>query len=113
MKHTIFHEAKFQKQVSNALDSVARILDAHRNPRLAEDVDHQYADKYALSEVLTNTTIAAQMNILERMGLTRDKLSRLYNMVKTAKRSATFAFKQKCTSRRNNSVVSSCMIRSM
>ena len=51
-----------------------RILDVHRNPRLAEDVEHSYDNKYGLADLLTNTAIIAQMNILERLGLTADLL---------------------------------------
>jgi len=36
---------------------------------LPESQDHTYADKYALAELVTQTSIAAQMNALERLGL--------------------------------------------
>lgn len=92
MKYTAFHASQFQAHVQKALESVERILDVERHPRLAEDVDHQYDDKYALAEFLTNTTIAAEMNIFERMGLSEGKLSHLYNVVKADKRTVTICF---------------------
>jgi hypothetical protein len=97
MKYTMFHEQQFRSQVESALDSVQRVLDVNRKPRLAEDMDHEYDDKYALAEFLTNTTIAAQMNILERMGLTEDKLKHLYDMVHVDKRSITLVFEAEDT----------------
>jgi hypothetical protein len=97
MKYTAFHEQQFHELVKKALDSVQKILDVNRNPRITEDMDHQYDDKYALAEFLTNTTIAAQMNFMERMGLSEDKLRRLYNMVHVDKRSVTICFEAEDT----------------
>jgi hypothetical protein len=97
MKYTVFHEQQFRELVKKALDSVQTILDVNRNPRIAEDMDHQYDDKYALAEFLTNTTIAAQMNFMERMGLSKDKLRRLYDMVHVDKRFVTICFEAEDT----------------
>lgn len=63
--------------VTEALKSVQRILDVNRKPRLASEVDHEYVDKYALADLLTNTTIIAQMNVLERLGLSKDALKKI------------------------------------
>lgn len=60
--------------VEEALKTVERILEVHRNPRLAQDVEHGYDDKYRLADMLTNTAIIAQMNCLEQLGMTADKL---------------------------------------
>ena len=46
--------------VNDSLTTVRRILDLHRNPRLAEDVDHQYSDKYVLVEQMANTALIAR-----------------------------------------------------
>lgn len=53
---------------------VQTVLDNTRQPRLAEDEVHTYDDKYALAEFLTNTSIASQMNALERLGLDPEKI---------------------------------------
>jgi hypothetical protein len=92
MKYTAFHEEQFRELVKKALVSVQKILNVNRNPRIAQDMDHQYDDKYALAEFLTNTTIAAQINIMERMGLSEEKLRRLHDMVHVDKRSVTICF---------------------
>jgi hypothetical protein len=60
--------------VDQALSAVERILHVSRNPRLAEDVEHSYGNKYDLANMLTNTAIIAQMNALERIGLTAEVL---------------------------------------
>ena len=56
--------------MKDALENVQKILDVERNPRLAEDIDHQYSDKYVLANRMTNTAIIAQMNCLQHFGLT-------------------------------------------
>jgi hypothetical protein len=60
--------------VDQALAAVERILHVSRNPRLAEDVEHSYGNKYDLANMLTNAAIIAQMNALERIGLTAEVL---------------------------------------
>ncbi|KAG7346198.1 hypothetical protein IV203_005266 [Nitzschia inconspicua] len=72
-----FNQVFFENRVSNALKEVDRILNLDRNPRLAGDVSHEYADKYALANTLTNTAIIAQMNVLDRLGLTNDILKKI------------------------------------
>eukprot|EP00548_Thalassiothrix_antarctica_P002812 CAMPEP_0194134468 /NCGR_PEP_ID=MMETSP0152-20130528/4546_1 /TAXON_ID=1049557 /ORGANISM="Thalassiothrix antarctica, Strain L6-D1" /LENGTH=1063 /DNA_ID=CAMNT_0038830223 /DNA_START=66 /DNA_END=3257 /DNA_ORIENTATION=+ len=92
MKYTAFHEKQFHGLVNKALQSVRKILDVNRNPRIAEDMNHTYDDKYALVEFLTNTAIAAQINILERMGLSETKLKRLIEIVQNENRTITLCF---------------------
>lgn len=66
------------------------ILDRTRNPQLAhQDEDHTYDDKYTLAEMLVNTSIAAKLNILEQLGLSRDKLQRALAWVYHEKQSVT------------------------
>ena len=60
-----------------AMQDIHRILDLDRNPRLAANVSHDYSDKYALANAMTNTAIIAQMNVLHRLGLTNDILQTL------------------------------------
>jgi hypothetical protein len=60
---------------------VQSVLDHTRQPQLAENVDHTYDDKYALIEFLTNTSIAAQMNALERLGLHQEHIIQVMGWV--------------------------------
>jgi hypothetical protein len=92
MKFTAFHEEQFRRQVDQALNQVETILDVTRTPTYAEDQDHSYNDKYALAEFLTNTAVAAQMNVLEHMGLDEEKLHKLSDIVHQEKRSVTLRF---------------------
>ena len=56
--------------MNDALENIRKVLDVERNPRLAEDVDHQYYDKYELANRMTNMAIISQMNCLQHFGLT-------------------------------------------
>ena len=97
MKYTAFHESQFRHRVDAALKQVKTILDVNRNPRYAEDQDHSYDDKYALTESLVNTAIAAQVNLFERMGLTEEKLRALRDIVMQDKRTVTLRFEAEDT----------------
>ncbi|KAG7367627.1 hypothetical protein IV203_030298 [Nitzschia inconspicua] len=77
MTNQSFEYFSFKLRVLEALEEVSRILNLDRNPRLAGDVGHEYADKYALANTLTNTAIIAQMNVLDRLGLTNDILKKI------------------------------------
>ncbi|MGK3741120.1 MAG: hypothetical protein ACI90V_007970 [Bacillariaceae sp.] len=72
--YTDFNEEVFKASVDEALHSVRRVLDINRNPTLAEDVDHNYNDKFKLANLLTNTAIISLTIILERFGLTKEVL---------------------------------------
>ena len=74
--YTDFNEVVFKASVDEALHSVRRVLDINRSPRLhlAEDVDHNYNDKFKLANLLTNTAIISSTIILERFGLTKEVL---------------------------------------
>jgi hypothetical protein len=74
--YTDFNEEVFKASVDEALHSVRRVLDINRSPRLhlAEDVDHNYYDKFKLANLLTNTAIISLTIILERFGLTKEVL---------------------------------------
>ena len=63
----VFQELRFRESVQKAMESVQQILETTRNPRLPEDEDHVYDDKYALTEVLTNMVVAAEMNTLQAL----------------------------------------------
>jgi len=72
-----FNETVFRSDVKKALKSVEKILEADRRPLLAEDVHHQYENKYELANHMTNLAIVAQMNALERLGLSPEIIREL------------------------------------
>ena len=71
-----FLERRFRQKVDKALVSVHQLLDTARNPTFAEDEPHTYGDKFALAEHLTSVAIAAQLNVLESLGLDAATLQR-------------------------------------
>ena len=72
-----FDEYRFRQQVEAALSSVRKVLDTSRNPTYAADTPHQYDDKYALAEFLSNLGLAAQLNCLEQLGVDEVKLRQM------------------------------------
>jgi len=76
-QYSKYNEKIFRSSVRKALQSVDQILEAHRKPRLAADVDHLYGNKYELANRMTNLAVVAQMNCLERFGLTSEVLQEL------------------------------------
>lgn len=78
-------EERFRRQVDSALSSVRTILENARSPQLAAEVPHTYSDKYALAELLTNTTLAAVLNALEAIGVTRKSLKKLIKWTQKGK----------------------------
>mmetsp|Transcript_26416 Transcript_26416/g.47909 ORF Transcript_26416/g.47909 Transcript_26416/m.47909 type:complete len:983 (-) Transcript_26416:1528-4476(-) len=87
------NEQLFRRQVNDALKSVQKILNLTRTPRYAADSEESvYEDKFGLAEFLTNVALAAQLNTLERMGLTKDKLQELFEIVHKEQRSVTLRF---------------------
>eukprot|EP00565_Helicotheca_tamesis_P000503 CAMPEP_0185726428 /NCGR_PEP_ID=MMETSP1171-20130828/2414_1 /TAXON_ID=374046 /ORGANISM="Helicotheca tamensis, Strain CCMP826" /LENGTH=970 /DNA_ID=CAMNT_0028394785 /DNA_START=84 /DNA_END=2996 /DNA_ORIENTATION=- len=87
-----YNEYRFRSQVDSALSKVKTILDTTRTPRYAEDEDHTYGDKFGLAEFLTNTAMAAQANVLERLGMNDESLRKLHSFVSKDKRSVTLRF---------------------
>jgi hypothetical protein len=83
--------------VTKALKQVQTILDTTRNPRLAGEEEHKYEDKYALTEFLTNTAIAAQRNALERLGLTPELFALVNSWVVDDKKTVTLRFQAQDT----------------
>jgi hypothetical protein len=86
-----FEEQRFRRQVDTALQRVRTILDNTRAPQYPADVAHSYDDKYGLSEFLTNTAIAAQINCLEILGVNDKSLQQLKHWAET--RSVTLRLK--------------------
>ena len=82
MENLSYDEWNFKKKLDVSLREVKKILDTSRHPELAGDVHHSYKDKYCLSEYLTNTAMAALMNVLSSLGINDEKLSVLVDWAK-------------------------------
>uniref|UniRef100_A0A7S2G5E7 Uncharacterized protein n=1 Tax=Haptolina brevifila TaxID=156173 RepID=A0A7S2G5E7_9EUKA len=72
-----YNEYRFRRRVDLALESVRNILATTRRPTYAQDTPHVYDDKYGLAGFLTTTSIAAQLNVLESLGLGQAALLKL------------------------------------
>eukprot|EP01122_Echinamoeba_exundans_P012393 TRINITY_DN5163_c0_g1_i1.p1 TRINITY_DN5163_c0_g1~~TRINITY_DN5163_c0_g1_i1.p1 ORF type:complete len:964 (-),score=215.79 TRINITY_DN5163_c0_g1_i1:8-2899(-) len=84
-------EDRFRRRVNKAIGSVKTILENARNPDYADAVPHSYDDKYYLAEFLTNAALAAQLNVLELLGLTEKSLKKLISWAQS--RSVTIRLK--------------------
>jgi len=70
-------ELQFRDKLNAALAEVSQILEVSRHPKIPQNVDHAYEDKYLLAESLTNVATASQVNCLAALGLTREQLGQL------------------------------------
>ena len=92
-----YNENRFREQVDASLKTIKQILNVTRHPVLAEEVQHQYVDKYGLSEYLGNTSIAAVLNALELLGLSSDKISLMKSWSKSREVTCRFQSEEHCT----------------
>ena len=81
---------QMQEKVAYSLATVKQVLDQNRDPLLAGDVQHEYADKYLLAEVMTGAASASALSSLELLGLKADDLRQLVRWAQ--ERSVTLAF---------------------
>ena len=72
-----YNEHRFRRRVAKALESVHKILATTRHPTYAEATPHRYDDKFGLAELLTAISLAAQLNVLESIGLDQPGLRKL------------------------------------
>ena len=87
-----FNETEFRRSVDQALVQCRRLLSTARHPVRASEVDHQYTDKYALAEFLTNVAIASELNVLDRLGLEADQLATLRDLAAKDDEEVTLRF---------------------
>jgi hypothetical protein len=86
-----YNEHEFRRTLDRALEKVKTVLDNTKHPQAAKDVQHTYDDKYLLAEFLTNTFIAAALNVLETIGLSVEGVKKLVEWSK-GKRSVSLRF---------------------
>ena len=78
--------------MEDALKAVETILDTTRHPVLPEDTDHTYDDKYALVDTFTNTLIASEATVLEKLGLSPSLLLQVLTKVQEQNQSVVLHF---------------------
>jgi hypothetical protein len=67
-----FEAEAFKQKVEEALGVVKRLLEVTRNPQIASEVEHVFADKYVLAENLTNTGVAGILAAFDFVGLDQE-----------------------------------------
>ena len=92
-----FSEARFRSQVSVALDRISKVLEVNKRPVLADSLLHKYDDKFALAESLTNMAFAAEVVILQVLGLNPESLALLLRWVEERTVTLRFRGNQVCS----------------
>ena len=92
-----FDEYRFQTKLDAALQRIRTVLDTSRQPQLAADVPHEYADKYELAEFLTNAALASQLTIFEVMGLGEKDVLKLKEWSESRSVTVRFSAEERCT----------------
>ncbi|KAJ3314903.1 hypothetical protein HDV04_005324 [Boothiomyces sp. JEL0838] len=62
----------FKKRLNDAVEQMKLVLDKNKSLTLIGEQDHQYIDKYSVSEAVTNSTTWAFKAALESLGLSKD-----------------------------------------
>ena len=91
-----FPEEYFRSQVQRSLDAVKRILHVNRKPIFAADVQHQYQDKYILTEMLSNMAIVSTFNSLQNCGVDDTKLQLMLDWAETRSVSLSLRSAEMC-----------------
>lgn len=92
-------DTDYQKLLQRALNVIQQISGVSKNPKLIEDFDHEYDDKFTTVEFMTNLAIAAVLDTLDKLnGFNDSVLKRAVNAVTEQNRSATLRFvvERKC-----------------
>lgn len=87
-----YNEFEFRRTLDRALEKVKTVLENTKFPQHAANVPHTYNDKYLLAEFLTNTFIAATLNVLETIGLNVEGVRKLVEWSKAQGRSVSLRF---------------------
>ncbi len=83
--------------MQKSLERVRLLLQAEKNPQLAQNVHHQYEDKYFLVERGTCIAIASQLNCLIALGFTVEHIQMLRAWAMQQSVSLRFQSKETCT----------------
>eukprot|EP01094_Clydonella_sp_ATCC50884_P018414 TRINITY_DN3404_c0_g1_i2.p1 TRINITY_DN3404_c0_g1~~TRINITY_DN3404_c0_g1_i2.p1 ORF type:complete len:911 (+),score=440.16 TRINITY_DN3404_c0_g1_i2:171-2903(+) len=89
-------ERRFRERVDAALAVVKKVLDNTRYPAYPEDVQHQYDDKYKLVEFVTNTALAAQLTVLEVLGLSEENVKQMKEWAVDRSVTLRFSSEERC-----------------
>ncbi|KAJ9471550.1 hypothetical protein DIPPA_70002 [Diplonema papillatum] len=90
-------EESLRRKVDATLVTVRKVFDTARNPQLAEDVPHKYADKYLLAEYVTNGHCASLLTTLRLLGMTDEHIMTMKQWSSDRTVTLRFSSRHKCT----------------
>ncbi|KAJ9436243.1 hypothetical protein DIPPA_26729, partial [Diplonema papillatum] len=92
-----FREETLRRKFDASLVTVRKVFDTARNPQLAEDVHHKYADKYLLAEYMTNGHCASLLTTLRLLGVTDEHMKTMKQWSSDRTVTLRFSSRHKCT----------------
>ena len=100
-----FDELLFQQAVIEAQNHVKKLLHTERTVALAADIQHQYIDKFSLSEFCTNLALSALQDVFTPLGLNMQEHGEKFRNWTTNGKSITLRLeaKEECTFLRQSS----------
>lgn len=97
MSLSSWSDYRFQRQVDSAIVHVRRVLENNKNPLIAGKHQHKYDDKYDVSELVTNASIASHLNFLANIGADTEKMMILVEWCRTKTVTLRLKCEEKCT----------------
>jgi len=84
-----YDEGRFVKNLNEGLACVEKVLGNNKSYKSPENVSHSYTDKFLLAELLTNSTIQAQLNCFRCVGFTEEHLQQIHTWATVDKQVVT------------------------
>lgn len=88
---------QFERQMEKALERARIVLEEARRPCFASGVHHQYQDKFALANSMTNAALASHANCLALLGVSAEQLTQMCDWGKASAVSLRFRADESCT----------------
>ena len=76
-------EALFRHKIGPAVEKIKSVLDVQRNPSLANEVPHTYADKFSMAERAVETMAETMLTTLSQLGLSARDIEKVADAAKT------------------------------
>ena len=73
----------FKVKIKSALSKVRQLLHEEKEPKIPDEVDHSYEDKYRLAEMLTSAAVSSGVQSLESLGFSIESIAKMGEWAKT------------------------------
>ena len=87
----------FRAKVAKAVEKAHTVLDVARRPKLPEEINHKFDDKYALAGSLVQVSLGAWVNIMEALGVNAKSLRELKEWASDQNVTLRFKATESCT----------------